>query len=109
LRGLIDFDSICRAEPALDVGQFLTYLELTGLKAQKGAIAPPPLIAQVHERFLATYADAAKLDATTMQLLRERVRLYQAISLLRRVLRSWQKFKPSRIEGALAMLEEVVY
>jgi hypothetical protein len=28
--------------------------------------------------------------------------------LLRRVLRSWQKFKPGRIEGALTMLEEVL-
>ena len=49
-----------------------------------------------------------RLDEKGMSQLRERVRLYQAISLLRRVLRSWQKFKPGRIGGALTMVEEVI-
>lgn len=106
--GLIDFDSVCQAEPALDLGQFLTYLELTGVKAQKGASTPSPLLTQVREHFFASYADAAKLNESAQSHLRERVRLYQAVSLLRRGLRSWQKFKPNRIEGALTMLEHVL-
>jgi len=35
-----------------------------------------------------------------------RVAVYQMISLLRRALRSWQKFKGSRLENALALIEE---
>ena len=31
--GLIDFDTICQAEPALDLGHFLAYLRLTAGKA----------------------------------------------------------------------------
>jgi hypothetical protein len=34
--------------------------------------------------------------------------LYQTISLLRRVLRSWQKFKPKRVASALAVLEQEI-
>ena len=33
--GLVDFDTICRAEPALDLGQFLAYSRLAVLKARK--------------------------------------------------------------------------
>jgi hypothetical protein len=38
--------------------------------------------------------------------LRERAQAYEVVSLLRRALRSWQKFKPGRLQNALALLEE---
>ena len=33
--GLVDFDTSCQAEPALDLGQFLAYLRLTARKIQQ--------------------------------------------------------------------------
>ena len=35
--GLIDLDSVCQAEPALDVAQFLTYLTVGGQKSKLSA------------------------------------------------------------------------
>jgi len=84
--GLIDFDSICQAEPALDLAQFLTYLRVASLKSK-----------------LTPAATRALIDHLV-----RRVSLYKALSLVRRTLRSWQKFKPSRIESALALLTEAV-
>lgn len=105
--GLVDFDSICQAEPALDLGQFLTYLRIAGLKAQKSA--PPdinPVVEELGARFLKTYIAAMGDRAADAEQLRARVAVYEIISLLRRALRSWQKFKVKRIESALAVLEE---
>jgi aminoglycoside phosphotransferase (APT) family kinase protein len=104
--GLVDFDSVCRAEPALDLGHFLTYLTLTGEKGKKSDTAEPhELIGQLTERFLATYSAAVGLDIAAQERLRERVAVYKGVSLLRRALRSWQKFKPSRIEAAITLLD----
>lgn len=104
--GLIDFDSVSQAEPALDLGQFLTYVRVASLKSKLTPAETAALIDQLAERFLDTYADAAgDLIADRVQL-RRRVRIYRAISLVRRSLRSWQKFKPGRIMSALEVLEE---
>ena len=106
--GLVDFDSVCQAEPALDLGQFLTYLRLAGLKSTLTAEATAAAIGGLTERFLDTYARAAGHPAGGQDRLRERIAAYQAVSLLRRSLRSWQKFKPDRIASALTMLEDAV-
>jgi hypothetical protein len=37
-----------------------------------------------------------------------RIAVYKTLSLVRRTLRSWQKFKPSRIESALPLLAEAI-
>jgi aminoglycoside phosphotransferase (APT) family kinase protein len=104
--GLVDFDSVCQAEPALDLGHFLTYLTLTGERGKKPATGEPhELIGQLTERFLATYSAAVGLDIAVQERMRERVAVYKGVSLLRRVLRSWQKFKPSRIEAAVTLLD----
>jgi hypothetical protein len=106
--GLVDFDSVCQAEPALDLGQFLTYLRITSLKSKLSPSATTALIAQLNERFLRTYMTAMDHLEEHAERLRARVSVYKAISLLRRALRSWQKFKPGRIESALAVLEEEI-
>ena len=53
-----------------------------------------------------TYIAATGDPAGDPAQLHHRVSVYKAISLLRRALRSWQKFKPDRIDGALTLLEE---
>jgi len=104
--GLIDFDSVCQAEPALDLAQFLTYLRVASLKSKLTPDATRALIEQLGLRFLQTYADMAGLKADDKERLAQRVALYKALSMVRRTMRSWQKFKPSRIESALALLAE---
>jgi ABC-type multidrug transport system fused ATPase/permease subunit len=102
--GLIDFDSVCQAEPALDLGQFLIYLKLAGRKGDQ-EIAQP-LIEQLSERFLSTYIAAMGHQIEDPERLRIRVAVYQALGSLRRTLRSWQKIKGERLQGAIVQLEE---
>ncbi|MBK9714890.1 MAG: ATP-binding cassette domain-containing protein [Kouleothrix sp.] len=105
--GLVDFDSVCQAEPALDLGHFLAYLRVAGFKAQQVAGADSSgLIGELSDRFLNTYLVAVGGRVEDVDRLRIRVAVYQMVSLLRRALRSWQKFKGSRLENAIALIEE---
>jgi hypothetical protein len=105
--GLVDFDSVCQAEPALDLGHFLGYLKLAGFKAQQAAGgSSPTLVAELSDQFVRTYLAAMGHRVEDAERLQVRVAVYQMVSLLRRALRSWQKFKPSRLENALALIEE---
>lgn len=101
--GLIDLDSVCQAEPALDVAQYLTYLTVGGQKSKLSPEATRAFFTDLRTRFLQTYAGALGAD---LEQLGARVAVYTNMSLLRRVLRSWQKMKPVRIAGALQLLEE---
>lgn len=103
--GLIDFDSVCQAEPALDVAQFLTYLTVGGQKSKRTPEETQALFDDLRERFLAAYLAAGGPQAPDPAQLRARVALYGQVSLLRRMIRSWQKMKPGRIGGALEMLD----
>jgi ABC-type multidrug transport system fused ATPase/permease subunit len=105
--GLVDFDSVCQAEPALDLGQFLAYLRVADKKKEQ-TDASRELVAQLGERFLAAYLAAAGDSVEDADRLRVRVSVYTIISLLRRTMRSWQKFKGSRTASALAILEEEI-
>jgi aminoglycoside phosphotransferase (APT) family kinase protein len=106
--GLVDFDSVCQAEPALDLGQFLTYLQITSLKSKLTPSATRAIVEQLSDRFMRTYHAAAGDLVGDPAHLQSRVAVYKRISLLRRPVRSWQKFKPGRIDGALAVLEEEI-
>ena len=104
--GLVDFDSVCQAEPALDIGQFLTYLRITSLKSKLTPSATRAFVEQLSDRFMHSYLQAAGDQIGDPAQLQIRVSVYKAISLLRRALRSWKKFKPGRIDDALTILEE---
>jgi thiamine kinase-like enzyme len=107
--GLVDFDSVCQAEPALDLGHFLAYLKVAGFKAQKVAGSDSrALVGELSDRFMSTYLAAMGGRMQDAERLRVRVAIYQIVSLLRRALRSWQKFKGSRLESALALIEEEI-
>lgn len=116
--GLVDFDTVCQAEPALDLGQFLAYLRLAAHKAQRrlakqtdGAhqqpAAPATLaIDEICEQFVNTYSRAAGHQAQATAHLRARVAAYEIISLIRIALHSWQKLKGDRLELVVDLLEE---
>jgi thiamine kinase-like enzyme len=105
--GLVDFDTVCQAEPALDIGQFLAYQQLAITRDWPG---DPREAAELSEklgkRFLDTYIAVTKDWLEDEALLRERVSMYERISLLRLALHSWQKLKGSRLKVAIALLEE---
>jgi hypothetical protein len=94
---LVDFDTACLAEPALDLGHFLAYLRL-----KADGAGPPGLAAALGDAFLEAYTEAAACPAVHP----DRVRGYKELSLLGRAVHSWQKRKPHRLAAIVALLEE---
>jgi len=107
--GLVDFDTVCQAEPALDLGQFLAYLRAAAHKARKAASSgATPIGVQLGEHFLDTYIAAAGDQVEDAERLRIRASVYEVVSLMRMALHSWQQLKATRLENAIAVLEEAM-
>jgi aminoglycoside phosphotransferase (APT) family kinase protein len=96
---LVDFDTVCLAEPALDLGHFLAYLRLKAAAADG-----PDLAAALADGFLEAYAEAAA--GTGPAALADRILGYEALSLLGRAVHSWQKRKPRRLAAIVDLLED---
>ena len=101
-QGLVDFDGVCRAEPALDLGHFLAYLRFATVKAA-GSESPrfAPLEDELERQFLDAYRS---VDGST-EVVDERIRVYETVSLLRLAVHAWQKMKPERLERILTALD----
>ena len=101
--GLVDFDGVCRAEPALDLGHFLAYLRFAMVKAA-GVEAPrfAPLEDELEAVFLDGYRSAGGLSGRAVE---ERIHVYETVSLLRLAVHAWQKMKPERLRRILAVLD----
>jgi thiamine kinase-like enzyme len=108
--GLVDFDTICQAEPALDLGQFLAYARVTVPRARHKAAQPADHITEkICGQFLDAYIEASAASRScSEERLRARVPVYEVISLLRIGLHSWQKLKGTRLEYVISVLEERV-
>jgi hypothetical protein len=105
--GLVDFDTVCLAEPALDIGQFLAYQRLAILKDQRpDAPLPATTTERLCTRFLDAYIDARGSRTANTAALHARVAVYEALMLLRLAIHSWQKLKVGRLECAMTLLEE---
>ncbi|HET7080854.1 MAG TPA: ATP-binding cassette domain-containing protein, partial [Chloroflexia bacterium] len=105
--GLVDFDTVCQAEPAIDLGQFLAYLRVAVQKAHRNAAVTPTALADdLGEVFYDAYVAAADTWLADEEQLRARTAVYEIVSLLRLALHSWQKLKAARIQNVLAVLEE---
>jgi hypothetical protein len=106
--GLVDFDTVCRAEPALDLGQFLAYQRLAILKDQRpDAPVSAHDVEQLCAHFFNAYC-AARSQPGDLSQLRARAAVYELLMLLRLAIHSWQKLKVSRLEHTLTLLEERV-
>ena len=105
--GLVDFDSICQAEPPQDLGHYLAYQRLNIIKDQDPNFPfAPEAIEHLCALFLDTYIDVSKGWIADEGLLRGRVAIYELISLIRLTLHSWEKMKGSRLKQTMALLEE---
>jgi phosphotransferase family enzyme len=103
---LVDFDTICRAEPALDVGHFLAYLRLAIRKRMGPSQGGSELAEQLGTRFSAAYMETAGLHGGRRTELMNRARVYELMTLLRIASHGWVKFKPQRVELALDLVQE---
>jgi hypothetical protein len=105
--GLVDFDTMCQAEPAQDLGHYLAYQRLNIIKDQDpNSPFPPEVIEHLCALFLDTYIDTARAWIPDEELLRGRVAIYELISLIRLTLHSWEKMKGSRLKQTIPLLEE---
>jgi Phosphotransferase enzyme family len=104
--GLVDFDAICQAEPALDLGKFLAHLRAEAQKLQRRASVSSALGEELAEQFLRAYVSAAGDQVEDERRLRLRTALYEAVALLRFALRSHQDLDETRREMTAALLEE---
>ena len=105
--GLVDFDTMCQAEPAQDLGHYLAYQRLNIIKDQDpNSPFPPEVIEHLCALFLNTYIDTARAWIPNEELLRGRVAIYELISLIRLTLHSWEKMKGSRLKQTMSLLEE---
>lgn len=93
--GVLDFDRLCQAEPAFDLGRFLAPLRVK--LAKHGLAAGDGLAA----RLLETYHALGGLPTP-----HERVALYEVASLARMAARSWLQLKPSRLHLVCSILEQ---
>jgi tRNA A-37 threonylcarbamoyl transferase component Bud32 len=93
--GLVDFDGVCRAEPAFDLGRFLAYLRVA--LAKSGNPAGDALGA----RLLAAYAASGGPAAPG-----PRVEAWATASLVQMAAHCWRQLKPARLRLACAVLEE---
>jgi thiamine kinase-like enzyme len=105
--GLVDFDTMCQAEPAQDLGHYLAYQRLNIIKDQDpNSPFPQEAIEHLCAVFLDTYMETARDRIPDEGLLRGRVAIYELISLIRLTLHSWEKMKGSRLKQTMALLEE---
>jgi aminoglycoside phosphotransferase (APT) family kinase protein len=105
--GLVDFDTMCQAEPAQDLGHYLAYQRLNIIKDQDPNFPfPQETIEHLCAIFLDTYIEVAKAWIPDEAILRGRVAIYELISLIRLALHSWEKMKGSRLKQTMSLLEE---
>jgi aminoglycoside phosphotransferase (APT) family kinase protein len=102
---IIDFDGLCQAEPAMDVGQFVAAFPDLALKAVGGDPGGRDRLFDradvLSEEFLAEYEQLAPVS-------RERVTLWRALHFTVEALRTWTKPKAVGGSGDLAILEHYV-
>jgi energy-coupling factor transporter ATP-binding protein EcfA2 len=105
--GLLDFDSVCQAEPALDLGQFLAYQRMVICKEQNpDAPMEAEEVERLSELFLSTYISLSGDWVEDVEQLRNRVTAYEIVSLIRLAVHSWGKLKGARLYHTVNILKE---
>jgi aminoglycoside phosphotransferase (APT) family kinase protein len=96
--GIVDVDTLCCGEPALDLGRFLAYLHVCGLR-HAGAAAWP-LLATLGAVVLDAYAEVAPEAAPL-----DRVSAYRALALARMGVSACRQLKDGRLRAVIDALE----
>ena len=77
---VVDLDTLCWADPALDLGRFLAHLELLAVK--RGGDAATPLVHDLTRAFLRGYGEATPRTAAAAEAT-DRIALYKTTTLAR--------------------------
>jgi hypothetical protein len=100
---LVDFDTVCRAEPALDLGQFTGHLAVAVGTARDGPGALQNGAADLGSAFLREYL---RLTGTSdPDVLLARVAAYRTVTLARLAVRRWCQLKPQVLRPVLSLLD----
>jgi hypothetical protein len=102
--GLVDFDAVCLAEPALDLGQFTAFLAVAVRKAEDAAGLTTHRGEDLASTFLGEYLRQS--ESPDADLLLGRVAAHRTLALTRLAVRSWRQAKPDRLRATLALLDE---
>lgn len=106
---LVDFDHVCQAEPALDLGQFLAYLRLTIREFENPS---QPFSARAEDQLCDLFLNCYLSSSLNLQAdeasLRTRISIYENLSLIRLAIHAWQKLKGERLRHAVVLLAERV-
>jgi aminoglycoside phosphotransferase (APT) family kinase protein len=101
---VVDFDTVCLAEPALDLGQFTGHLAVAVRAAEQAVGATHADGADLMSEFLREYV--RRSGVSDPDALIDRVGAYRTVSLARLAVRSWCQLKPHRLRPTLALLDE---
>jgi hypothetical protein len=105
--GIVDVDTLCVAEPALDVGRFLAYLHVTGIRRSRAAW---PVLEDMTALFLESYLDARAAyghgtAAGARRLFLERTAAYHALALGRIGASACRQLKDDRLGAVVDVLD----
>ena len=99
---IVDLDTLCWADPALDLGRYLAHLDVLATKLS-GHDARP-LVDDLSEAFVQSYSAAA--PATSAGIV-DRVGFYRALTLTRTAVHACRQTKDRRLDVALSLLDTV--
>jgi aminoglycoside phosphotransferase (APT) family kinase protein len=107
--GIVDVDTLCVAEPALDLGRFLAYLHVAGVRRSAAAW---PLLEDLTAVFLATYLDvhvpsvaATGVEADARRKLLARTAAYRVLALARLAASACRQLKDDRLGAVVDVLD----
>jgi hypothetical protein len=99
--GIVDVDTLCVAEGALDVGRFLAYLQVTAVRGSRSAQSRADDLTAL---FLAAYLDARPAGENRRSFL-ERVAAFHGLALARLGASACRQLKDDRLAAALEVLD----
>ena len=99
---IVDMDTLCWADPALDLGRYLAHLDVLATKLS-GHDARP-LVDDLSEAFVESYSAAAPSTSGGVV---DRVGFYRALTLTRTAVHACRQTKDQRLDVALSLLDTV--
>ena len=98
--GIVDFDTVCWSEEAMDLGRFLAQLDLVVTK--DAGRSADHLRVQLAEGFVAGYGESAGVPVGD-ESFRERIALFRSLSLASTALHACRQLKQRRLNLALSL------
>jgi aminoglycoside phosphotransferase (APT) family kinase protein len=101
---VVDFDTLCWADPALDLGRYLAHLDLLALKV--GEESATALLESLTGQFLEGYGEATARTGSAAAAV-DRIAFFKTTTLARAALNSCRQLKGYRLELAMSLLDNV--